>query len=225
MQGFVVALRKDGLFEAAPSAPGRATVRIIHDGMAESAPWTVIAPDETGVKWAPFRNFESLDQALDCAAGEAFGLEANQEYSVSLPDGTRFKRPGRIGAEQVMASAGWVYVVGLIGFSMLTTSSDANVFDARTAMRRRIAGTNLKLGEVSLADSDEDGLHWCADLTLAWEGFIRLEDIEMEAKAAFAAEGVEVIPHFDFKLRTSLSLSEALVIPFPTDRVRKSSAA
>ena len=226
MQGFVVALREDGLFEAASGRPGHSSVRVIFDGYSPASPWVAIALDGTGVMWERLDSFQSLDSALDFAVRQAFLMDALHEYSVKLPDGTSFKRPGRIGAEQVMASAGWLFVNSLIGFSMVATPVSSTVFDARAEMLRRIAGTTLKLGEVSLSDQDEEGMHWCADLTLAYEGFVRIEEIDKEARAAFSAEGVDVIPHFDFRTRTSVVSSQAAVIPFPEDRiVRKRTAA
>lgn len=226
MLGFAVTLREDGLFEAPSSLPGRSSVRVTCDGRLPASPWVVLALDETGLKWTQIASFHGLDEALNCAVCEALCVDTVQEYTVKLPDGTRFKRPGRIGAEQVMASAGWIFVNSLIGFSMVTMPQPSTVFDARAEMLRRIAGTALKLGEVSLSDQDEEGLHWCADLTLSYEGFVLVAEIEAEAKAAFAAEGVEVIPHFDFRTRTSVVSAQASILPFPEDRiVRKRTAA
>lgn len=224
MQGFVVTLREDGLFEAFSADPACPALRVGCDPAQPGSPWTVLVPDRMGPGWAVVATFHSLDEALDFAVAEATGTPGSA-YDVRLPDGACFSRPGRVGAEQVMASAGWVYVISLIGFAMATTPSGTTSFEARAVMRSRIEGTGVRLGEVCLSDEDDEGMHWCADLMLPYEGFLRIEEIGAEAKAAFAAEGVEVIPHFDFRTRTSLRSSGASIIPFPPERIRQRQSA
>lgn len=224
MRGFIVNLREDGLFEALSADPARPAVRVMCDSSHPGSPWTAIVPDLEGAGWTGVASFHSLDDALDFAVAEATGLPVTS-YEVRLPDGIRFSRPGRVGAEQVMASAGWLYVSSLIGFAMTTTPQGTTPFQARAAMRTRIEGTQAVLGDVCLSDEDEEGMHWCADLMLPFEGFVRMEDIEAEARAAFAAEGIEVIPHYDFRTRTSLRTAGASIIPFPADRIRSRQTA
>jgi len=224
MQGFVVTLREDGLFEALSADPARPSVRVMCDSGQPGSPWMTVVPDREGAGWKATASFWSLDEAIDRAVAEATGMPG-VAYEVRLPDGVRFARPGRVGAEQVLASAGWLYVTSLIGFAMVTTPSGTTPFEARAVMRGRVQGKQAVLGEVCLSDEDEDGKHWCADLMLPFEGFLRTEEIEAEARAAFAAEGIEVIPHFDFRTRTSLSMAGASIIPFPYDRVRKRQSA
>lgn len=226
MKGFVVTLREDGLFEAPCVRPGSSSIRVIYDSYSPSSPWIALSLDDTGGKWARLDGFHCLDAAIDFAVRSALGEQMVPEYGVRMPDGTSFRRPGRIALEQVMASAGWLFVNSLVGFSMVTTGPEATVFDARGVMAERLKGSPAWLGDVNLADQDDEGLHWCADINLTYEGFVRVEDIDGEARAAFAAEGIQVIPHFDFRTRTSVSVSNASVIAFPEDRiVRRMTAA
>lgn len=226
MKGFVVTLRDDGLFEAPSRHPGRSAVRVMHDTEAFPSPWLAISQDGTGLEWASLASFQCLDQALDFAVREALSVSVTPGYAVEMPGGMSFSRPGRIALEQVMASAGWVYVNSLIGFVMVKTPDGTNVMEARTEVMGLLKGTQASLGEVNLSDRDEEGMHWCADVSLPFEGFMRFEEIEAEAKAAFAAEAIDVIPHFDFRTRASVARGkQATVIAFPADRIVKRPAA
>jgi len=226
MKGFAVNLRDDGLFEASSAYPGESSVRIMHDSSDRHCPWVALTLDPGEVKWMPLKSFHSLDDALDFAVGEVNWDRELHEYTVRIPDGMSFRRPGRLPAEQVMASAGWYFVTSLIGYVMMKTPHDGNAFDVRSELSRRLEGKKTRIGDVDLSDRDEEGLHWCIDLNLPYEGFIHVDDVEAEARAAFAVEGVEVIPNFNFQPRTNVAMQEASVIAFPEDRiVRRLTAA
>jgi len=223
MRGIEISLREDGLFEAKASVPGAEGVRITHDVRHPDAPWIALGVDETGVRWVQLGAFSSLDGALDFAARSVSG-DLRQAYSVVLPDGTRFLRPGRKPAEEVMASAGWVFVTSLIGFFMVQTEPGTGVFDARRTASETIASADVMLGEVHFVEADDDGLHWCADVSLEYDGFLRIEEIETEARAAFAAAGADVLPYYDFRTRVPVAGRSATIIQFPGTNARKSAA-
>lgn len=226
MKGFVVHLREDGLFEAPAVAPGGSSVRIVYESADQRHPWVAMSLDDMGVKWRRMKGFHSLDEALDFSVSQVNWERTVCEYSVRLPDGMSFQRPGRLPAEQVMASAGWVFVTSLIGYAMVTTERNGNAFGVRAVMAKRLLGCQARIGDIDLSDADEEGLHWCIDLSLPYEGFIKVEDIGAEAKAAFAADKVDVMPHFDFRPRSNVAMTEATVIAFPEDRiVRRLTAA
>lgn len=226
MQGFTVRLRPDGVFEAPSRYVGRSSVRVLHDPASPCAPWACAALDDEGIKWERLRSFASLDAALDFSVLEAIRDVDLPHYAIALPCGTRFRRPGRVPVEQAMASAGWLYVNAFIGFGMFVTPAEATAFDVRQIALSRVEGTNASVGSVDLSDEDGEGKHWCVDYLLPCDGFLQEEEMQAEARSAFASEGVEVIPHFDFRMRTSVAAKDAAVSPFPIDRiVRRPNAA
>lgn len=226
MKGFVVQLREDGLFEAKPAFPGESSVRVVCEPADQRMPWVALSLDADGLKWTRLRGFHSLDEALDFAVEQAHWDGPLHGYSVRMPDGMAFQRPGRLPVEQVMASAGWFFVTSLVGYAMVTADHGSNAMEVRSEMLRRLEGSDARIGDVNPSDEDSEGRHWCIDLDYPYEGFIHVDDVRREAQAAFAADGIEVIPHFDFRPRTSLAVKEAAVIAFPEDRiVRRMTAA
>lgn len=224
MRGIEITLREDGLFEAKSERAEGKDIRITHDARNPDEPWVALAQDETGVLWKPLQSFHSLDDALIFAAYSVAEDSYRHAFTVKLPDGTSFLRPGRRSAEEVMSSGGWSYVTTLIGFFMVTVDEDEGQFEARNVAMSRVDGFDVRLGEVHFVEQDEDGSHWCADISIDHDGFIEVEKIEAVARGAFRDAGVEVMPLFDFRTRAPVAGRTADVIEFPGSRSKRSAA-
>lgn len=219
MNAHLIELSVSDGFETVGHGPMGRIVKVLFEDNVPSMPWMVVEQDVDGVKWTVLNTFGSLDDALILAMSTAHGDVT--KFTVRLPDGSSFSRPGNKPAEQVLASFGWVFVTELIGFMMHKSGKAETSFEVRSDIQKQIDSQDVRLGEVHLSDENLLENHWCADLSLDYFGWVRSDEIEAEAMAAFNAEKVDVIPYFDYRARPHVSASTAVVIQFPMERIRK----
>lgn len=225
MQGFEVKLSDTGMFEIPALAPGWESFRIGCNSEDVGTPWCVLGTDETGVKWRRIRSFSTLDQALNFAVSSVENDESIREFNVLLPCGGRFRRPGRIAAEEVMASMGWIYVETVTGFAMLSTPATSGDLQARKEFLKIIEDTQLTLGSVDLTDEVDGKRHWCADVTVSYECFIHRDDLDTQFALSFASEGLKVITHMDYRARILMPADVGNVVDFLSYRQERVSKA
>lgn len=223
MEGLTIKTRPCGSFEL--SHDGQ-TWRVVHEVSFRPTPWVLVAVDDKSgpMRVGVFDSFGTIDEALakmvDVASG---GKECR--FRVVLPCGASFLRPGRIPAEEVMFTLGWVHTKRLTGYMHLSLPVHFSPREARDAFRRRVRIPNSRVGDVQcLGRSDSESV-WLADIHLDRDGFMRISEFQIEAAAAFA--GIEgMLGSYDYAMRHPIRRSsEADVIAFPIDRVRQRPAA
>jgi hypothetical protein len=223
MTNFNVTLEKHGFFEIPSVEPMGGSLRVGFNPDYEAAPWVILSQDGDGVRWQYLFSYADLDSALAYAVRHQVGVKNPWEYVVTLPCGSQFQRPGRVSAEKVMASMGWVYVTDLIGYGILYDANIDNEPAARSVFQRRIVDTNVVLGKVDPA-SDKNG-EWCANYSISYHGFIHRDDLQSELRICFHCEGVDILPDiFDYRCRQKVT-STAEVICFKAKRAERLQAA
>jgi hypothetical protein len=213
------------MFEIPATSPGEESFRVGCNTDNPAHPWFVLSTDEMGVKWRRERAFADLDAALNYAVAQVFEDGIN-EYDVRLPCGNTFRRPGRVPAEQVMASMDWLYVEEMIGFHTLTTPIKAEAMDARKEIMEKIIETQVELGSVDLVEEENGKRHWCADVHMPYQGFIHRKDIETQFRICFASEGIKVVSELmNFRARVITPAPPAKILDFSSFRAAKMSKA
>lgn len=212
----MISLRADGLFEA---ATGERNFRIGYDDSDLSAPWVMLQVEEGGAAWEVVSGYNTLDQALEAAASSALDVEIVGEFSVRMPDGTSFKRPGRKGAEEVLASFGWYFVTDLIGFALHRSNGNENPIEIRNEVKSKIKNQDIRVQDVSFVDDDEGVGIWVVDLLIAYGGWLKNDEIQDQVVASLLDENLEVSECYDFRKRINIAARSATIIPFPTQRI------
>ncbi len=150
-------------------------------------------------------------------------MSSEGDFFVALPCGARFKRPGKISAESVMASMGWIYVHEFLAYAGICNEALTTAELAREAFEEKVEGTMVMVDDVDFV-GDEDG-YWCATYVLPYDGFIHQERIVSEVAISFASEGVETFSEtYDFRCR-KLSVPNAKIINLNDYRAAKAQAA
>jgi hypothetical protein len=221
MSAFVVNLSETGMFEIPARSYEEASFRVGCNPDDPALPWFVLSTDELGVKWQRERAFGDLDSALDYAVARAFEGDRISEYDVRLPCGKSFRRPGRVPAEQVMASMDWLYVEEMLGWTAHATSINVGVMQARKEILKKAEDTQVELGSVDLVEEADGQRHWCADVHIPYQGFIHRDDIETQFKLCFASEGFIVLDTPDFRARVIRPASQAVIVDFMSFREAK----
>lgn len=217
MNGNLITLGTNGEFEVFGTTQDGSSVKILFEDNVPSTPWVVI---QEGSQWNVIGSYASLDAAMALAIKLVYGTDANK-FTVRLPDGMSFSRPGKKPVEQVMASYGWVFVTELIGFLSYKSTKKVTQFGMRSELLKMIPSKDVRLGEINLSDETVIESHWIADLCIDYFGWIKISDIETEAKNAFEIENVSVLPYYDYRTRLDDTPYTAIVIDFPVERVRK----
>lgn len=196
MQGFEVTLEDHGLFLVPALHPYDTDRKIAFDSEIARRPWVITQMDPATCRWERVDSFSTLDEALNAAVSEASGLP-RPNFRVRLPCGQHFSRPGRVSAESVLSSLGWVYVTHLVGFAHFFSETSCSEARARKHFLAMIEESpSVVLGDVSPSDEGDSRL-WIADLHIPFDGFIRREDIEAEKNNSFAFEGIPLVEGFD----------------------------
>lgn len=225
MQGFEVTLEDYGQFHIPPAHADDGDRKISFDPELSRRPWIVTEMSAEDCKWIRIESFNSLDDALDWCVSVTTGA-AKPQYRVNLPCGGSFSRPGRVKAEDVMSSMGWVYVTHLTGFAHFAPSEPCS----ETVVRRHFLSIieespNVRLGEITPLHEDAT-LMWIADLHIPFEGFIQRDHIEFEKDIAFSSEGIKLrVQGFDCKVKLGASPRSADLFDFSARRAQKMSAA
>jgi hypothetical protein len=188
MQGFEVTLEDHGLFHVPALRPEDGDRKIAYDPETKRNPWVITEMDATS-RWHRVLSFTTLDEALDWAVSAATGI-LRPNYRVMLPCGQHFSRPGRVPAESVLSSMGWVYVTHLIGFHHFNSPAPCSEHRARRHFIEHVQDSpSVVVGDVTPCD-DGENCFWIADLRIPFDGFIRREDIEAEKNISFASERI-----------------------------------
>jgi hypothetical protein len=212
MQVPVIRLRDDSSFDC-----GDGLWQVVHEGGLHPRPWTLISIGEAKVSL--YDSYECLDEALAALASCSAG-ECAPAFTVELPCGSSFRRPGKVGAEEVIASLGWVYVRNFIGYMPLTFPSGTSDKAVRATFRTRL-GRSASMGQATVVGGDDAGDHWCADVFAACEGFVRYDAMQGAAAEAFAELGVGTLAGtHDFVARTNILPRPAEVFQFTPRHAR-----
>lgn len=223
MTTFNVTLEKHGFFVVPSVEPMGGSLRVGFNPDYEATPWVILSQDRDGIRWDYLFSYADLDSALAYAVRHQVGVKNPWEYTVNLPCGGQFKRPGRVPAEQVMASMGWMYVTDIIGYGPLKDSRLVTVEAARKVFQDRIADTNVTLGKID--PLNEEVGHWCANYLMTYHGFIHRDELQSELRICFQSEGVAILPDvFDFRCRHKV-MATADVISFEAKRAERLQAA
>lgn len=223
MTTFNVTLEQHGFFEIPSNNPTGGSLRVGFNPDYDAAPWVILSQDGDGVRWEYLFSYADLDSALAYAVRHQVGVKNPWEYVVNLPCGGQFKRPGRVPAEKVMASMGWMYVTDLIGYGVLQDTTVETHESAIKAFQKRITDTNVVLGKVD-PTSDKKG-EWCASYSMTYHGFIHRDALQSEVRICFHYEGIDILPDmFDYRCRQKVT-TPAEVISFEAKRAERLKAA
>jgi len=223
MEGLTVSLRPCGSFDL---ELGTVTWRVLHEVSLSPRPWALVALDNRGTigRHSMFDSYATVDEALRAMVEQSGAGETGTRFRVVLPCGQSFLRPGKVPAESVLSSLGWVHTKRYIGYMVLTLHEGASNLDAREGFRSRINLPNSRLGDMACVERAHGLSRWIGDVLLDRDGFVRYQDFQEEAARAFEGIGGDMFPDYDFVARQPTFPNAASVIAFPHDRVRSPAA-
>jgi hypothetical protein len=198
MSTFTVHHRNDGSFEAA-STDDPIVYRVLQDESIKGGPWVVVSRLKKGSHDGAVLGsvlegaFESLDDALESAVCKAVVEEKAPRFRVEMTDGASFQRPGRVSAESVLAGLGWINVREMVGHFVFSGPEEMTEEDARHLVSIDLDEKPLVIGSVDFVEIDGDRSHWCADLKIPYNGFLRAEIIESMGMDTFSEQGLNVV--------------------------------
>lgn len=192
MSLFTVFHRNDGSFEA-ESIDDPIVYKVIQDESIKGGPWVIVSRLKSGLGSMMEGSFESLDEALESAVAKAVTEEQAPRFRVEMTDGAAFQRPGRVPAESVLSGLGWINVREIVGHFVFSGPADMAPADARHLVSLDLAEKHVSIGSVDFVEAGKDASHWCADVKIPYNGFLRSEIIETIGSDAFSEQGLNVV--------------------------------
>jgi len=220
MEGLTVRMQRCGSFDL---AVGDVTWRVVHEVSFNPIPWVVVAMDSKG-RHALYESFATIDEALSSMIAVSGAGDASSRFRVLLPCGQHFLRPGKVRAESVISTLGWTHTKRYIGYMVLSLPERATNMEARERFRRNITIGSARIGEMTCVERADGLSHWCADILLDRDGFVRWDEFQQDAARAFSPMRGEMLENYDFVPRIPTVPNAAVVIGFPEDRIRRPAA-
>jgi hypothetical protein len=209
MDGLVITLKDDGSFQM---KDGPFTASVTYDHETPARPW-ILSSLQDGAKDAS--NFEviaifaSLDEALKEMVKVVCEGRDWIRFMVSLPCGASFFRPGRVPAENVMASLGWVHIKTLVAHTVRSYGSDYSAADVVDIISLNITDESIEVGTAVDVGSYNGMTNWCIDLRRPCHEFLQVSAVSDAVTKAFDGLLHGGQPLYDF---------------FPTYPIRKATA-
>ncbi|MTH95990.1 hypothetical protein [Roseibium sp. RKSG952] len=197
MSTFTVHHRNDGSFEAA-SIEDPIVYRVLQDESIKGGPWVLVSRPKKGSHDGAVLGsvlegaFESLDSALESAVCKAVVEEEAPRFRVEMTDGASFQRPGCVSAESVLAGLGWINVREMVGRFVFSGPEEMTEEDASHLVSIDLDKKSLVIGSIDFLKIEDGNSHWCADLKIPYNGFLRSEIIESMGMSAFSEQGLNV---------------------------------
>ena len=204
-------LDEDGVFRG--NARGFEFHLILDEG--SDAPWRLLMTDPAE-RCFPVNGFRDLDEALDEMAS---CCDTPEGFSIALPCGMKFSRPGRLPAEAVMANLGYDLVGAAIAFLPFKVSIGAKAADARRAAAEILGRHSRFLGRVSLVDVEAAGSWWCADIRLPIGRYIHTSAYDAMLQRHLSDLRELVHSEFEIEVIGLASSGSAAVVPIERRRV------
>lgn len=204
-------LDEDGVFRG--SARGFEFHLILNEG--SDAPWRLLMTDRAD-RCFPVNGFRDLDEAL---VEMASCCDTPEAFSIALPCGMKFSRPGRLPAEAVMANLGYDLVGTAIAFLPFKVSIGAKAVDARRAAAEMLGQHSRFLGRVSLVDVEATGSWWCADIRLPIGRYIHTSAYEAMLQRHLGNLRDRVHSEFEIEVIGLASSGSAAVVPISRHRM------
>lgn len=215
MDGMTISLTEAGSFEL---TDGPFTVSVTFDEALSPRPWVLSSLLDDNCRMSSFDaegSFASLDEAL----AEMMNLMADGEewstFRVKLPCESTFIRPGKVSAENVLASFGWVHVKTLIGHLVRAFPSVLGASEVIEMVSAEIADANIEIGTPSAAGGYGDDAFWCIDLRRDCNSFIRYDAIQSAVSDAFGGILGGSPPLYDFVTTYPIREATAQIVSFP----------
>lgn len=183
--GPIVEMNEDGSFVA--HARG-ADCHLIYDPTSSMGRWLLLYKGHGAEQEIVLSMHSGLDGALKALVGVT--EHEGSRFSVRLPDGAVFTRPGNMPAEQVMASLGYQLVESMIAYAIYEAPTGMTDAEATRAVNEILAGYDLQLGSVDrIGDADPS---WCFDMVVPFEGYIHKSGLSTYIATLLVATGLEI---------------------------------
>ncbi len=185
-----IRLEGDGCF----AVTGRkGNYRITCDSVEVAGRW-IVAGGPHNVTRRRVSRHDDLDAAL---AGAALAAGIPLPHVVDLPCGQGFRRPGRIPAERILASHGYVIAQGIKAYGVVETHPATTPEQVHAEVVARLRGRAPTLGTVDLVETDDRVSAWCCDLTLPFEGPIHRSHASGYVGRETAGLGLDIVGEFE----------------------------
>jgi len=214
MDGLVVSLTDKGSFEL---SNGRLSAVVSYDPDSPERPWSLCSSIEGGSEPSESEAlaiFGALDDALKAMVDLIYGDRNWVRFMVQLPCGASFTRPGRVPAENVMASLGWVHVKTLVTHVVKAYHSDYSSDDVAEMFQASLLDEEIEVGYAVIVGAFRDENHWCIDLRRDSHQFLRYEHLGRSVSQAFQSIMNENNPIFDFVPTFPIRKSSAEIVSF-----------
>jgi len=155
----------------------------------------------------------SLDHGLAMLA-RASGCMST--FRVGLPCGESFLRPGKVPAPEVLAALGYLAVGAVTAYAVLARPSSVGVAEVRRELLSGLPG-GVGLGEVEETDSEGGTTWWCCDLSVPFEGMLRLSEADAVVASALARCPFEPVGRSEVEAAALPTANSAKVLRFTLD--------
>lgn len=181
----IVEMHEDGSFSA--QARG-ADCYLIYDPTSTAGRWLLLYRSHGATEDLLLSMHEDLDDALVALAAQAD--HDGGRFTIRLPDGNSFSRPGRMSSEEILAAFGYLLVEAMTIYAIYESASELTDAEALRAVTELLTGCDVRLGSVDrIGDADPS---WCLDLVIPFEGYVHRDGLMAHATSVLAGTGLEI---------------------------------
>jgi len=181
----IVEMCEDGSFTA--QARG-AECHLIFDPASAGGRWLLLYRSQGAPEDLLLSMHDDLDEALAGLAAQADN--DGGWFTIRLPDGNTFSRPGKVPAEEILATFGYMLIEGMTVYAVYESASELSDAEAERAVREMLTGYDVRIGSVDrIGDADPS---WCLDMVLPFEGYIHRGALTAHAAGVLAGTALEV---------------------------------
>lgn len=203
----LVELNEDGSF----TTHGRGMdCHLIYDPSPEGSRWLLLHSTNDQVDH-PLSAHASLDEALVALVGAAH--DDCDSFSVSLPSNDLFSRPGKLRAEEVLATLGYALVDGLSAYAVYSPSTELTLDEALRSFREMMHGYPVTMGSAAFIGDLENA--WCCDFRVAFEGYVHRDAMQGYVESLLAGSGLEITEVIEYEDAGAEVPDESNVVAFP----------
>ena len=139
-------------------------------------------------------------------------------FAVRLPCGRSFTRPGNVPAVEVLAALGYGETASITAFTVLERPDAATQGAVRRELVEALAGSPVGLGDVEATDSEAGTTYWTCDLSVPFEGMLRLAAADGIVDEALSGTGLVATGRAEAEQAAPATPNAALVLPLRRDR-------
>jgi len=202
----VVELNEDGSFTTHGCS---VDCHLIYDPSLEGGAWLLLHTTNAETDHV-LSAHNGLDDAINALVQSSH--DDTERFSVLLPTGEVFSRPGNLTSEEILAVHGYLLLDGFTAFALYEPEVSLNEAEALRAVEEAVYGRPLVLGSV-LPVGDE-GV-WCCDFRVPFEGYVHEDALKAIVATALSGSGLEPVELVEYDDLGVEVPAESNIVAFP----------